>query len=60
MVGFMADMLILENVTVNLNFVPKIVLLVIDLWVIGFVLRCKVWCENSKALVGFCRLQHKD
>jgi hypothetical protein len=47
MIAFMADMLISENMAVDFDLVPKIILLIIDLWVIGFVLGCEVRCEDS-------------
>jgi len=46
MVAFMADMLVPEDMTIDLDFISEIVLLVIDLR-IGFMLRSEVWCEDS-------------
>jgi hypothetical protein len=46
MVAFMADVLIPEDMTVDLDFISQIVFLVIDLGVIGIMLRCKIRCQN--------------
>jgi hypothetical protein len=46
MIAFMADMLISEDMTVDFHLISEIVFLVIDLWVIGFVLRGEVWRQD--------------
>jgi hypothetical protein len=46
MIALVADMLIPEHMTVDLDFISEIVLLVIDLR-IRFMLRSEVWCEDS-------------
>ena len=46
MVGFMADMLVSEYMTIDLDFISEVVLLVIDLR-ICLVLRSEVWREDS-------------
>jgi hypothetical protein len=46
MVAFVTYMLISENVTIDLDLVSEIVFLVVDFWIIGFVLRGKVWRQD--------------
>jgi hypothetical protein len=46
MIAFMADMLVSEYMTIDLDFISEVVLLVIDLR-ICLVLRSEVWCEDS-------------
>jgi len=46
MIAFMADVLVSEYMSIDLDFISEVVLLVVDLWV-RFVLRSKVWREDS-------------
>ena len=55
----MADMLVPIYMSVDLDFISEVVLLVVDLWV-RFVLRSKVWSEDSVPLISCSGAQGKN
>jgi hypothetical protein len=57
MIALMADMLVSEYMTIDLDFISEVVLLVIDLR-ICLVLRSEVWGEDS--VPSILRLKSKE
>lgn len=47
MICFMADVLIPKDMSVDLDLISEVVFLVIDFWIIVFMLGCEVWRKDS-------------